>query len=328
MFVSGLSADYFINQRIKDPSLFWFIAVVSISMSILLTLPSYWSSIRMRAYQFSFGTLLVNGVLLICAGVQAWIDGNPFPTGWIMVLIFYTFVLTGLPYRYCTPLGLGLGAFSIGSTFALGAPVGHLVDHCLLIISVTVTGMVACSTLERIDRQGWLRALRMQVQSYSDPLTGLLNRRYFFEEGARQINSADPSDLPIAMLMLDIDYFKKYNDHLGHPQGDRCLRKVASAANPQLRHPLDINARLGGEEFAVLLFSCDQEHALVAAEAIRESVAALDIEHPGSPLGRVSISVGVSVTNETDQSNLDTLLLAADRALYRAKNGGRNRVSL
>jgi diguanylate cyclase (GGDEF)-like protein len=162
-----------------------------------------------------------------------------------------------------------------------------------------------------------------------DELTGIPNRRYFntllYQEWERAVREA----LPLSLIVIDIDYFKNYNDHYGHPKGDACLTQVARALQALTKRPGDLVARYGGEEFVVLLAHTDLKGAKVVAEALRQAVERLALEHARSPVyGRVTISVGVAATVPERGSAPDRLLAAADEAVYLAKAGGRNRVKV
>ena len=132
----------------------------------------------------------------------------------------------------------------------------------------------------------------------------------------------------IAALLIDVDYFKLYNDRYGHAAGDKCLHKVAHAIKLPLKRPADLAARYGGEEFVVILPETEASQALQIAERIRLRVAAMGLEHAGSGFGAVTISIGVAVAIPHADVKESALLLAADRALYAAKGAGRNRAML
>ncbi len=162
--------------------------------------------------------------------------------------------------------------------------------------------------------------------SASDGLTGIANRRFFDEFISREWRRARRSEKEIAILMCDVDHFKRYNDTYGHQAGDECLRQVATAIEKQLDRGSDIAARYGGEEFAVILPETSGGGALMVAEKIRHAIHQLNISHATTPLGRVTLSIGVAVgVPDADQSH-EQLLEAADRALYCAKHEGRDRV--
>jgi diguanylate cyclase (GGDEF)-like protein len=164
---------------------------------------------------------------------------------------------------------------------------------------------------------------RVENLAATDGLTGLFNRRYF--EGAlkRELARADRSRGSLALLLLDIDHFKSFNDTYGHAMGDLVLKKVATTLERCLRKA-DVLARFGGEEFVVLLPQVDAAGALDSAERIRAALETSGI-HPGGPRKAVTVSVGLAMFPDHAES-ADDLLRIADEALYRAKDGGRNRV--
>lgn len=167
---------------------------------------------------------------------------------------------------------------------------------------------------------------RLSRISYSDPLTGIANRRAFDEKLATIWADAVRSGEPVGMLMLDIDHFKRFNDTYGHPAGDDCLTKVAGAIAEATRGRSDIAARLGGEEFGIILHNGDVRTARAIARRIHEGVAALRIPHAASPTASfLSVSIGTAEALPIDGGTAEDLVLAADKALYAAKAGGRNR---
>ncbi len=168
---------------------------------------------------------------------------------------------------------------------------------------------------------------RLEALAGQDGLTGLANRRTFDDSLAREHRRAARDRSQLAMIMIDVDRFKPYNDHYGHPAGDEALRRVSRAIESTLRRPGDVAARYGGEEFAVLLPGVDESGAAIIADRIRRAVLGLAIEHDASPAGVVTISAGVaSVAPGAFDSSLATLVADADRALYRAKANGRNAI--
>ena len=160
-----------------------------------------------------------------------------------------------------------------------------------------------------------------------DGLTGIANRRWFDDVLEREWRRAARNGVALGLIMLDIDFFKSYNDAYGHLAGDDCLRRVAGALAAAVRRPGDLAARYGGEEFAVVLPQTDAVGALAVAEELRERIEALGIVHvPSSVSDHVTVSLGVaSVVPDGDDRWLG-IIAAADRALYRAKHEGRNRV--
>jgi diguanylate cyclase (GGDEF)-like protein len=172
---------------------------------------------------------------------------------------------------------------------------------------------------------------RLRLLSQRDPLTGLYNRRHFDAVLQSAWRSAWSSGRPLAALMVDVDHFKLYNDSHGHPAGDACLERIAGVLEDLARREQGVAARLGGEEFAVLLPGQSIDGARVVAEALCQSVRALGIEHRASQAApQVTVSVGVSSASLDGARAVapPDLLGSADRALYQAKAAGRNRAEV
>ncbi|MFB5650483.1 diguanylate cyclase [Leptospira wolffii] len=166
--------------------------------------------------------------------------------------------------------------------------------------------------------------------SRTDGLSGIWNRRFFDEILEVEWKRSCRGSKPISLLLLDIDYFKKYNDTYGHQAGDECIRKVAGVLKDTARRAGDFPARYGGEEFAIILPETDSEKAIVVAETIRARVQDLKISHEASDVSPfVSVSIGIASTVPDKKSNhLDKLLEESDKALYRSKESGRNKVTV
>jgi diguanylate cyclase (GGDEF)-like protein len=173
-----------------------------------------------------------------------------------------------------------------------------------------------------IDRMALRDKAGEAVQlSITDPLTGLLNRRYIEERLSEEINRSDRSGEPVSFMMIDVDEFKSYNDKHGHPAGDEALKIVGSILKENLRGA-DVAARYGGEEFSVLLPETTSEEAAVIAERIRSHV-----EQTEFPKRRVTVSIGIASRSD-EVVSIPDLIAAADKALYEAKRQGRNNVQI
>jgi diguanylate cyclase (GGDEF)-like protein len=176
--------------------------------------------------------------------------------------------------------------------------------------------------LEEANRQ--LAAL-----SLTDGLTGVANRRRFDEMLPAELARAARVEQPLALMMIDVDFFKNYNDYYGHQEGDACLQAVARLLAAHARRASDLAARYGGEEFVMLCADTDAQDALALAEAIRAGLEALALPHHQSPIGRVSVSIGVAVLSAPHElQTAERFLRQADKAMYRAKSQGRNQVVL
>lgn len=192
-------------------------------------------------------------------------------------------------------------------------------------LDLAIIGLALLAARQLRQRSALVSELR--EEAHTDALTGLYNRRAFDRRAADEWSRAQRNGQPMALLMLDIDMFKAYNDHYGHPQGDVALRLVAQTIGALARRPSDFAARYGGEEFVVLLGDSDQAKALALGEQIRAAVQARSLPHERGPLGILTLSVGVASTSECPAESLEELLEAADGGLYRAKSEGRNRVA-
>lgn len=169
---------------------------------------------------------------------------------------------------------------------------------------------------------------QLQDQANRDPLTGLFNRRFLDMGLNRELARCSRENKPMSLLMIDVDHFKKYNDRYGHPSGDECLRRVAQVLITCAKRASDLAARYGGEEFVVVLPDTDAVTARRLAQEVLSGVASMALLHEMSRLGRVSVSIGVATSTGEIYRDEDSLLRAADLALYRAKHCGRNQIQL
>lgn len=170
------------------------------------------------------------------------------------------------------------------------------------------------------------KAKRHLQLAYMDVLTQLPNRRYYDFFVNREWKRAMRHAYPISMIMIDIDYFKIYNDNYGHIQGDRCLQQVAKTLRMYFRRAGDLIARYGGEEFCVVA-ACDADQIRQLAEILRKAVEDMKLPHPGSKVSEfVTISLGASTMVPNESMEFEDLLRQADKTLYLAKENGRNRV--
>ncbi|APW40067.1 hypothetical protein RD110_25050 [Rhodoferax koreense] len=168
---------------------------------------------------------------------------------------------------------------------------------------------------------------RLATLSATDGLTGIANRRRFDEVLAGEWRRAARSGQALTLVMLDVDFFKAYNDHYGHLAGDDCLRRIAALLSAQFRRTGDVLARYGGEEFVLLTSAHDAADAWLIAETARQSLQTMALPHAMSPFGTVTASLGVAMHVPVVGESVDVLLRRADQALYQAKAQGRNRTS-
>lgn len=182
--------------------------------------------------------------------------------------------------------------------------------------------------IEERTRSLELANQKLAELSVTDGLTGVPNRRHFDTVMAAEWARANRNGASLALLMLDVDWFKAYNDQYGHLAGDQCLRDIAGVLKERVRRPGDTVARYGGEEFAVILSDTDADGARTLAESLCEAVSEKVIVHECSSWGVVTVSIGVSVQVANRYDTPHAWIQAADAALYRAKTLGRNRVEM
>lgn len=180
-----------------------------------------------------------------------------------------------------------------------------------------------------IKREKMLRSHSdmLKRDATTDSLTGIYNRRFFDEHYKMALGQSARQKMPLSVFMVDIDFFKEYNDYYGHPAGDKALIKVASNLKAQLARSSDVLARYGGEEFILMLPNMPQEYALAFADKLRLAIWSLALPHQKSRIGQqISVSIGISTYDQDNEGATLALIEAADAALYKAKQNGRNQV--
>ena len=218
--------------------------------------------------------------------------------------------MTQTPWFYALGLAALIGAVSVLYRLRLRAAKAREAELVRLVEERTSQLQQANDHLQRL--------------SYMDALTGIPNRRHFEEIFEMEWRRALRAKAPIALMMIDVDSFKSYNDTFGHRAGDGCLTRVAQALDGAAARAGDLVARYGGDEFAAILAGTDAAGATDVAERLRAMVEALGIELGGAERRVVTISVGVAAAVPGDVTSSELLLGAADQALYRAKHDGRN----
>ncbi len=239
------------------------------------------------------------------------------------------FFLLGLRYRAALLAGvLGTATF-IGCAVFFALPLALLARSSVFVVATLIGCAVAARRLERWSRTRFLESHLVAELAQRDALTGTKNRRVFGEHLARTWQQAVREGRRIAILLIDVDHFKAYNDRYGHLAGDEALRRVARALQAFVHRPLDLLARYGGEEFAAILYDAAGRDAHGVAERMRSAVMELAIEHRGSPTAEaLTISVGVAAIEPVPGRDCRGALQLADQALYQAKVKGRNAVEL
>jgi diguanylate cyclase (GGDEF)-like protein len=198
----------------------------------------------------------------------------------------------------------------------------HMVLVMLLVVGLTL--WASASEVRKILIDVLLKQVLSEQASWEDRLTGIGNRRSFDAYLATTWMQASRAKVPLSLMMVDVDFFKKYNDSYGHQAGDHCLRQVAAALDGCVRRTGDSVTRYGGEEFSVVLFHTTLNEARNISENILAAIQKLNIRHEQSPYEIVTVSIGIATIVPGVDNTIQQLIEEADKCLYRAKQNGRN----
>ena len=320
LYVIFLAHDALTLRHYSDPliagTLLAFVVPVNVGLMIATFMREPWRhTLRIARIGALFHTV---GMLLV-SGLSASRGGEGLYEFLILQLV-YDFFLLGLVWSEARILALLTVCTAPALMAILNQNPDDIFHYAFFVTATAVLGSIGCHLQERSQRAAWLRAQLLHQMSERDPLTELFNHRAFYSRGDHLIRHARREGRNVAVLGVDIDYFKRFNDVYGHLAGDECLRQVAQIVSEHARRPLDMAARLGGEEFAVFLYDINRSNALARAEDLRESVKALQI--PGKV--RITVSVGVATATPLDTITMESIIGQADVALYRAKHDQRD----
>jgi len=257
------------------------------------------------------------------------IDGHPDHFYLLTTFSIALYFLGGQLFRE-SMLAIGLMILAHGLALAAGGQPADAVFYHLTVLAITGTvGAFVYRGIERQQRTSFLERGLMGEMATRDGLTGLKNRGAFDDYFPRMWQQALRDRRRLALLLIDVDHFKAYNDRYGHQAGDRALRRVAQVVQGFARRPLDMAARYGGEEFIIALFDLEADSVQEIGEQLLRSIHSLNLMHEDSPTALyVTASVGVSIVVPRAGHSPDGAVQLADEALYSAKRSGRNCVSV
>jgi diguanylate cyclase (GGDEF)-like protein len=315
---------------IQGPEVWWMLGV---RLTVLLLLLVFaWLLMRREHIQLlqplSLVTILALGAgASLVVGIAHRVDPS-YPYEGLLLVCMASYFLVGLRLLEALACSLLILLTYIAAELLMAdVSVPRLINNSLFLLFGNLMGAVGCYLLEFKSREHFLISRLMRVLADHDSLTGLHNRRSFNRQFERLWRQAQRDQCSLALLLCDIDHFKAYNDHYGHQAGDNVLQRVGSLLQDAARRPLDMAVRLGGEEFAVLLYDIEADQARQHAEALRQTLQTLDIEHAGSDTApMLTMSIGVACLQPEESGALAQLYEHADRALYEAKAFGRNQV--
>lgn len=243
----------------------------------------------------------------------------------VAISMLAAFFLIGLLLRQAVLCcALMIAAFAAGAVVH-GLPPALLGRHLQLLVVIGLVGCLVHYGIERANRVTFLQGRLMGELASRDGLTGLDNRRSFDEHLVSVWQQALRDRRSMAVLLIDVDAFKAYNDLYGHQAGDEALRRISQVVRGFARRPFDTAARYGGEELAVIFYDLAEEHVRTMAEQLRAAVQALAIAHRDSPpAGVVTVSIGAALARPALDRSPQGVVQLADEALYAAKRAGRN----
>lgn len=316
--VDGLFWGRYTNHWVLVPSIY-----IASTVSLLLFGLTWVQRVQPALSGLSAAVALINATALAVSSAFGYKLGVPIPPEAPIVQQIYILFLLNLPFRMAAPMTvIAVGIFILLHSL-VGLSAADFFSRCFMITCAGTIGLFACYLTERAQRLSWLRARLLQALSERDSLTALFNHRLFYQRGGQALRQARREQCGVAVLLVDIDHFKLFNDSHGHLAGDDALRQVAAELSQCARRALDLSARLGGEEFGLLFFDTTQEMAMVRAEEIRSTVSALTLKE-----GRhLTISIGLAFAKSSQLTTIEALIAAADAALYRAKANGRDQVT-
>ena len=307
------------------PAITFRMSTMMVGLVGLFTASMIWPSSPKIPYAFMVVCGL-NGIGTVIVGGIAARSGTEFVLWGTIFVTFYIYLVCGLRFRQATVAGwpVFLAFFTAG--LMTNAPFVKMAYGTLFLVFTNLIGMYACFLFEMDSRELFQKKKLLRKLARTDGLTGIDNRRSFDEHIENIWRQARREDHKIAVLLVDIDHFKLYNDCYGHGPGDECIQAVAGALKDSVNRPFDQVARYGGEEFAVVLYNPTEHYVRNYADAIVAQIADLQVEHKASDVADVvTISVGAAVMRPAEANDPEQLLRKADDALYEAKEQGRNR---
>ncbi len=328
MYLAGYRLVLPLSVPQMGPARIWLIGIAVGCRATLCALA--WRANFSRAYaKVATPLTLIGHVCLNAIFVSAILGSHPEFLSAVAVCAFGASFLSGLQFRQSLLVNAAVVGVAIVSALRLTLPVMVVVSVIGQIAFAMLMASVVAIALERSVRTVYLENRRVGEMASRDGLTGLKNRRSFDEHLRRVWQLAQRDGRSLGVMLIDVDFFKAFNDSLGHQAGDAALQSIANVVAATARRPLDLSARYGGEELAIILFDVTREHVALVAEGVQRRVEALAIRHPTSTVAPVvTVSTGVAFVRPSLERSPQGAILLADRGLYAAKHAGRNRSTI
>jgi diguanylate cyclase (GGDEF)-like protein len=309
----------------RIPSMIHMLAVMPV---LLAGLAATFSPQRARLYPpLALGMVTLLGLSVSAIQIIATLGGTSILFPCLLITIVFMYFMGGLLFYHAVAANVVVMLAYIGAGTALVLPVREFSYDVLAIVAVNLFCASVVYSHEKTSRNRFLEACLLRELVARDGLTGIQNRRMFDQHIQRVWQQGVRDSERVAVLLVDIDCFKDYNDRYGHQAGDECLRAVAVSLSQCARRPLDFVARYGGEEFAVVLYEASSDYVSEVLTRIQRSIAELNIPHDASRVAsRLTVSIGAAFVLPTVNRAMEGLIQLADEALYSSKEQGRNRV--
>jgi diguanylate cyclase (GGDEF)-like protein len=307
------------------PSLIHMLVIIPV---LLIGLASSFSQQRHRIYPLlTMIGVTILGLSVATIQIIASAGGVSVLFPCVMLTVTFIYFMGGLIFYHAVAANVIVMFSYLALGTALALPGREFGYDALALVAANLFGASVVYMHEKTSRMRFLEACLLREMVARDGLTGIQNRRMFDQHIARVWQQAVREEERVAVLLVDIDCFKDYNDRYGHQAGDECLRAVAVSLSQCARRPLDFVARYGGEEFAIVLYEASREYVAEVLTRIQRSIAELNIPHEASRVAsRLTVSIGAAFVLPAANRTLEGLIQLADEALYSAKEEGRNRV--
>jgi diguanylate cyclase (GGDEF)-like protein len=309
----------------RIPSLIHMLIIIPV---LLIGLASSFSQQRHRIYPLlTMIAVTILGLSVATIQIIALAGGVSVLFACVMLTVTFIYFMGGLIFYHAVAANVIVMFSYLALGTALALPGREFGYDALALVAANLFGASVVYMHEKTSRMRFLEACLLREMVARDGLTGIQNRRMFDQHIARVWQQAVRDEERVAVLLVDIDCFKDYNDSYGHQAGDECLRAVAVSLSQCARRPLDFVARYGGEEFAIVLYEASHEYVAEVLTRIQRSIAELNIPHEASSVAsRLTVSIGAAFVLPAANRTLEGLIQLADEALYSAKEEGRNRV--
>ncbi len=264
---------------------------------------------------------------LLAAVLISRVLGHALPYEGLLLVLFFVYFMLGLRLRLAALVCVPLVPIYMVLSCWLGETAKVALLQGFYLLTANVIGVIGLYLAEHLARENWLNGEISRFRAEHDPLTLVYNRRALMTHLRRLLAQSRRQREPLAVLMVDVDHFKQFNDVYGHIAGDECLVRVARALAEKLRRPMDMLGRFGGEEFLAIAYGVSAADLPRLAELLRTGIADLRIPHADSAVAlHLTVSIGAAHTLPEDNETESALLERADSALYDAKQEGRNTV--